>query len=482
VPASSSGHLSETCPACDDAHPATATPALSASAAATAAPAAHQPEARRFVLRRPVLTFALIGVNALVFAMMLLGGVPLMQPNSLQLIRWGADFGPLTLTGQWWRLLTSNYVHIGLLHLALNMWCLFDLGFLAENLYGRWTFFAVYLATGLSGSLASLVRNPVGVSAGASGAIFGVAGALITTLYLGDLPLARHTLKLSLRSLLLFAGYNLIYGFVKGGIDNGAHLGGLVSGLILGAVLSHDFQPSAAARPRLRPYLFPAAAAVLLLGAVGLRRANLPLILASNAEKSLARGNTGDAIAQLNRAIQLKPSAAAYSLLGNAYLMNKQDAPAEAAYNHALQLSPDDLDACRKLALLYAKNRRFDEAIAMYGKLTRMDPQDVSSFYDLGLVYKQLGRDQEAIAALAKAVALRPNFAPAQFNLGLLYMKAARYDDAIAAFQNVVRLLPNDPDAQLWLANAYQAKGMTAQASAAFQKAYSLRKPPPRRP
>ncbi len=421
------------------------------------------------------MTFALIGVNALVYLAMVLGGVSPMQPSSLQLIHWGADFGPLTLTGQWWRLLSSNYVHIGLVHLALNMWCLFDLGFLAENLYGRWTFLALYLCTGISGSLASLVRNPLTVSAGASGAIFGVAGALITTLHYGDLPLARHTMKASLRSLLLFAGYNLAYGFLKGGIDNGAHLGGLVSGLILGAVLSRDFRPSLSHR-QFRPYLFPATALLLLLGGTGLRQANLPLVLTANAEQSLSRGDTAAAIAQLNRSIRIKPTSGAYSMLGNVYLSKQQDAEAEAAYKRALQLSPDDLETQRKLALLYAKNQRFDEAIVAYQQLVRSDPRDVTSLYDLGLVYKQLDRNPEAVATLEKAVALRPGFAPAQFNLGLLYMRMGRHDEAIRAFQNAARLLPNDPEAQLWLANAYQAKGMTAEANVAFQKAYSLRK------
>ena len=220
VPVEPPGNLNAICPDCGPA----------AGSAQAEGEAANGPGGRRLRLRRPAVTFALIGVNVLVYLGMVLGGVSPMQPNSLQLIRWGADFGPLTLTGQWWRLLSSNYVHIGLVHLALNMWCLFDLGFLAENLYGRWTFLALYLCTGVGGSLASLVRNPLTVSAGASGAIFGVAGALISTLHFGDLPLARESLKTSLRSLLLFAGYNLVYGFLKGGIDNGAHLGGLASG------------------------------------------------------------------------------------------------------------------------------------------------------------------------------------------------------------------------------------------------------------
>ena len=436
----------------------------------------------RWALRRPDATLALIGLNLLVFLAMVASGVPVLHPSSGQILRWGADYGPFTLSGQWWRLLTNIFVHIGLLHLALNMWCLFDLGYLAENLYGRWTFLAIYLFTGLSGSLASLIRDPSVVSAGASGAIFGVAGALITTLYLGHVPLPRHSRHSSLVSLIVFAGYNLAYGFLRGGIDNGAHLGGLASGLLLGVVLSRDFRAPSRPHWRFRPLLFPALALALLVPAAFLQHANLSLILANDAETSLRRGNTREAIAQLSHAIQINPNDAhAYTLLGAAYLMNKQDAQAEAAFNRVLQLRPRDTDARRQLAVLYLKSGRVDDAFNMYQQIAQQDPKAGDAFYNMGLILKRKGRNDEALAAFQRVVALNPNLAPAQFNLGLMYMSAKKYDEAIVAFQNTARLLPNDPDAQLWLGNAYQAKGMTREADAAFQKAYSLRRPRARR-
>ena len=187
---------------------------------------------------RPPVTVAIVGLNVLVFALMVLSGVSPLEPRSAQLLRFGADFGPLTLGGEPWRVLTSNYVHIGLFHIFFNMWCLWNLGRLAERILGPWTYLLTYTVCGIAGSLASLWIHPIVIGAGASGAIFGLAGALITALYLGKLPYPGQMLRGLMRSLLSFAGYNLFFGAVVPGIDNSAHVGGLLTGLALGAVLA----------------------------------------------------------------------------------------------------------------------------------------------------------------------------------------------------------------------------------------------------
>ncbi len=185
------------------------------------------------------VTSVLIGLNVLVFALMTLFGVSPVSPEIEQLKKWGADWGPLTLTAnQYWRILTSNYVHIGIIHIALNMWCLWNLGALAERIFDRWTYVLTYTACGIGGSIVGLWWSPILVAAGASGAIFGIAGALIAALYMGRLPVPPSAIKATLRSLLSFAGYNLFFGAVVPGISNAAHLGGLVTGLGLGAVLA----------------------------------------------------------------------------------------------------------------------------------------------------------------------------------------------------------------------------------------------------
>jgi len=185
-----------------------------------------------------LVTQALLGINVVVFIAMVMGGVSPMEPTGQQLVEWGANFGPYTIGGQWWRLLSCVFVHIGVMHIALNMWCLWGLGRLAESVYDRWTFGGLYLITGLSASVASLVWRPVGVSAGASGAIFGIAGALISAFYLGEFSLPKTVVSGLLTSVLKFAGYNLVLGAFLGHTDNAAHVGGLVSGLILGAMIA----------------------------------------------------------------------------------------------------------------------------------------------------------------------------------------------------------------------------------------------------
>jgi len=185
------------------------------------------------------VTQAIFGINVAVFIAMTLAGVSMLDnPSGRDLVRWGANFGPLTVSGEWWRLLTCVFIHGGLLHIAFNMWCLWDLGRLAESVYGHWTFAAVYLITGLSASLGSVIWNPVVLSVGASGAIFGIAGALISSFYLGEFSLPRAAMTGMLRSVVLFVGYNLFFGAAIAGTDNAAHIGGLLMGLLLGALIA----------------------------------------------------------------------------------------------------------------------------------------------------------------------------------------------------------------------------------------------------
>jgi rhomboid protease GluP len=185
-----------------------------------------------------IVTQGLLGINVAIFLGMTLAGAPLMGAGGQQLVDWGANWGPYTLGGQWWRLVTYNFVHIGILHIAFNMWCLWDLGALCESLYGHWTFACVYLLCGVGGGLASVVRHPGNVSAGASGAVFGIAGALIASFYLGEFSLPRAAVSGTLRSVVVFVGYNLLFGAMTGITDNWAHLGGLVTGLILGGLIA----------------------------------------------------------------------------------------------------------------------------------------------------------------------------------------------------------------------------------------------------
>jgi rhomboid protease GluP len=204
-------------------------------------------DARQPVMRTPwvrrgessiSLTQIIFGVNAAVFLGMALAGSTIMDFPVRELVRWGANVGPLTLQGEWWRLLTCVFVHGGIIHIGFNMWCLWSLGALAESLYGRWTYLAIYLICGVGSSLTSVFWHPYVPSVGASGAIFGLAGALIAAFKLGEFSVPRAALSGTLRSLGVFVFYNLIFGAVIGTTDNAAHIGGLVTGLIVGALVA----------------------------------------------------------------------------------------------------------------------------------------------------------------------------------------------------------------------------------------------------
>lgn len=184
------------------------------------------------------LTQVLFGINVAVYLAMALASGSVVDFPSETAVRFGANFGPYTLSGEWWRLVTYMFLHGGILHIAFNMWCLWDLGALSESLYGRWTYAAIYFITGIGGGLGSIIWNPGAFTVGASGAIFGLAGALIASFYLGEFSLPRVAIGGTLRSLVVFAIFNLFFGGLFGGIDNACHVGGLVSGLALGAVIA----------------------------------------------------------------------------------------------------------------------------------------------------------------------------------------------------------------------------------------------------
>jgi rhomboid protease GluP len=192
-------------------------------------------------------TYFLLGINCAVYLWMVLRGVSPSEPTVRDLIHFGAAQPLLILHGQWYRLITATFVHVGLLHIATNMWCLWNLGLLGEPLLGPFGLVAVYLLTGISGNLLSLsvnvwTRDYVSVGAGASGAVFGIAGILIVLLSNRKLPIPWSELKRLRKSVIWFAAINLLIGgatlFVPVvRIDNFAHLGGFLSGLALGVPL-----------------------------------------------------------------------------------------------------------------------------------------------------------------------------------------------------------------------------------------------------
>lgn len=204
----------------------------------------HASPTPRIELRAPVppMTRTLIALNVLVFVLMLFGGAGFWHsPNTVQLT-WGANFAPATADGQWWRLGSAMFLHFGAVHLGMNMLALWDGGKLVERMFGSARFLLIYLVSGIGGNLLSLVvQGNQAVSGGASGAIFGIYGALLVYLWV-----ARHQMQqVEFRWLfwggMLFSALTIGMGYVIPGIDNSAHIGGFLTGGVLGLLMLPAF-------------------------------------------------------------------------------------------------------------------------------------------------------------------------------------------------------------------------------------------------
>ena len=222
--------------------------------------------------RQAPVTTVLVAANVCVFVAMLFHGAGFWHSPSDVQLAWGANFGPATKDGEWWRLATAMFLHFGIVHLGMNMWALWDCGRLVERLYGSWRFVAIYLASGLAGNLLSLVaQGDRAVSGGASGAIFGVFGALLVCLLRERRVVDPGEFRWLFWGGAAFALATLGLGVVVRGIDNAAHIGGLVAGALLGVALGRALTPR---RPVVARHRALAAAALVL--ATALLAFNIP--------------------------------------------------------------------------------------------------------------------------------------------------------------------------------------------------------------
>ena len=202
---------------------------------------APPPRPRRSHWAMAPATYTLVGINTLVYLAMCFSGVSWWNPTGLDLLHWGADQGAqVFIYDQWWRLFTAMFVHAGIIHIAGNMWCLWNLGLLGEPLIGPLGIVAVYILTGLAGDILSTAIHPIYISMGASGAIMGIAGVLVVLLKSPYLPVPQFELKKLRRSVIYFAVLTFILGtggdlmHFKIQIDNMAHMGGFVCGILMG--------------------------------------------------------------------------------------------------------------------------------------------------------------------------------------------------------------------------------------------------------
>jgi rhomboid protease GluP len=410
---------------------------------------AQDPHARSgfgsFIQELPLVTRVIIAVNVLVYVAMGLSGASWTDPSVLQAIRWGANFGPLTLSGQWWRLFTCIFVHFGFFHIALNMWCLRNLAIALEPMMGRLAFSITYLFSGLAASAVSTAWNPWRASAGASGAIFGIAGAFVSYLVLKKAAIPAGLVRQNLRSLAVFILLNLSIGAASGHIDNSAHIGGLAAGLIIGALIPRipwravyagGAEIGTAAVPTEEPnngisrttkliWIAVGCVIALLVGLQQVHARNLTVAQYGNVLTLSAAGHMDDAIAEMRKMAEMPPGKVLAQALIGEWLLERNDPDgAVPMLELALRLEPGATRVEHNLAVAYLGAGKPQQAMVEISKGAATDnEQKWREYFVLGLSADEVGDTQSAIQNLRSAIQLHPNFPEAQLALARVNAK-----------------------------------------------------------
>ncbi|WP_050180845.1 rhomboid family intramembrane serine protease [Domibacillus robiginosus] len=327
-------------------------------------------EKRFFYYGKPFFTYIFTAVNILMFLLMTLAGG---STTTDVLVQFGAKFNPLILEGEWWRFITPIFLHIGLLHLLMNSMALYYLGMAVEQIYGRIRFLWIYLFSGFTGSLLSFLLTP-NLSAGASGAIFGLFGAL---LYFG-VTKPKLFFRTMGMNVLVVVGINLIFGFTVPGIDNAGHIGGLVGGFLATGIVhfpkKHRF---------IQQVLFLVVALALTAAGLffGFQHGYAALDAQSvntQAANELDTGNKQEAERILTNFIEKggKPSAETYFYLGFIKAGDGRLTEAAGHFKQAVQLRSNFHEAHYNLALIYSEQSRYKEAAQAAEQAVKYAPDE----------------------------------------------------------------------------------------------------------
>lgn len=381
------------------------------------------------------------------------------SPPIPALIKTGALDGTLIFgDGQWWRLLTSMFLHGNLLHIASNMWALFNLGLLAEILYGRRNYIFLYLIAGLGGSVASVCWHPQSVGVGASGAIFGIAGALLPALKFQKNPRIAMALKGALRSIVFFVVFNLVLGASLPVIDNAAHVGGLVTGLIVGFLLPSYTVEEERRRTGQAVTVFVAAIAILAAGALYARKRSVPNPLLLKAQSLIRQGKPNDAVAMYQRQLKNDPTNERLLVQYAAILNQLRRHPEELAVLTQLTKDhPESAEYPEALCISHLGAHELDDAQPACEKAAELAPKNSAILFNLGSVYLQTNQNGAAVATFRKAYDLNPNHFNENFLLGMALLQDGQKLEATQKLKKAIELNPRDAVAKRAL-EAAQAK------------------------
>ncbi len=460
---------------------------------------------RAVVVRRPfpLVTYVILALNFAIFLLMTVEGG---SKNVDVLLDFGAAYGPFFRHGEYWRLVMPMFLHIGWHHLVLNTIALYILGPILESIYGAGRFALLYVLMGMGGALLSMTKSP-SVSAGASGAIMGIAGALLVSGFVHrELYSARWRRTLVL-VIVPFITVTLWMGAFTRNIDNWGHLGGLASGMILALLVAPPGRDAAVDFPGERPsqgiVVLPIVIVALAMVAtadhyrgtrdiVRLLQEGVVAQASHRPEKALASFREAakrapqddrphylmgqlllemkrpdDAIREFQEALRLNPGSQQAQLgLGFAYQTKGDLAKARPYFERALGKNPKSAEAQELLADLNAAQKQYAEAIARYNQALSLKPDYAVAHNNLAWLYAtcddpKFRNPAEALQHATRAVELtqwkEPNFTD---TLAEAYYLSGQFADAVKTQTRTLAMAPANTEFQQHMARYRKAAGM----------------------
>jgi len=363
--------------------------------------------------RWAIATIILLVLNALIFLLMELAGG---SKNPEVLLSFGASYGPYFHRGEYWRAVMPMFLHIGIWHLLINGYALFLLGRILERVHGYGRFALIYVGSGIGSSLLSMTMS-ANVAAGASGAIFGIAGAMVATAFLHRESVSPRWARAFGTGIIPFIILNLILGYSIRGIDNWGHLGGLGTGLLLGALIippAVDWIPGAVAeKPSQVLAIVPVVVVALAMGA------------------TIDHYRTSTEVARLlQESTRLRAA-------------GKDDQALE-RIREAMRVLPGDERPHEQLGQYYLEQERTDDAIREYEEAARLSPASPRAQLGLALAYRRKGDLTKSRQTFEKLLGENPQTAEGQRLLADLYAEQKIYADAIGHYEQALRMDPKD--------------------------------------
>ena len=366
----------------------------------------------------PYVTYILLAINIIVWLLMSFTGLIMRWNQSLQLLYFGAKVNELVAQGEYWRLFTAMFLHIGILHLFFNSYALYLYGPIVERLFGKIKFIILYIVSGLIGSLLSYLFSP-NPSAGASGAIFGLMGSL--------LYFRREERGLFQRifgpGLMMIIFINLVYGFIQPGIDNWGHIGGLLGGFITANGLGLYRRRNKQYGKKILIWLL-----IILIFALGLVFGEIKYSKAIYLNQAYNAAQRGDLDA-------------AKSHIGN---LSKRDRNNPEAKRIIEAVYIEDINSKLRQGQLHDALESINTLIGYY-------PKDANYYYYRGQIYETLEDYEKALDDYVYAAETTKNVAEIWFRAGRAAYNCGNVVDAKKYMEEALKINPNYREAKEFL-------------------------------